>query len=149
MSYSGKCFCGKVSFSFPYDPMLHFSCHCANCKILFGSTLEALVIGDSELEIKGETRSFTYEGGSGMKLHNHRCLECGTVIYNNPELLEGVIYLPAGLLAGQIQFKPKMEIWSLNKPSSLATPASVVESFEDNGTVERITELLENLDQRQ
>ena len=59
-----------------------------------------------------------------------------------------MIYVPAGLLRDQIEFKPKVEIWAGSRPSWTSKPESLAESFDDNGTVERISTLLENLDQR-
>ncbi len=59
-----------------------------------------------------------------------------------------MIYVPAGLLRDQIEFKPKVEIWAGSRPSWTSQPESLVESFDDNGTVERISKLPENLDQR-
>ena len=64
------------------------------------------------------------------------------------DILEGMIYVPAGLLRDQIEFKPKVEIWAGSRPSWTNRPDCLVESFDDNGTIERISTLLENLDQR-
>jgi hypothetical protein len=59
-----------------------------------------------------------------------------------------MIYVPAGLLREQIEFKPKVEIWAGSRPSWTNKPSTLVESYDENGTIERITSLLENLDQR-
>ena len=69
-------------------------------------------------------------------------------IYTQPDILEGMIYIQAGLLRDQIEFKPKVEIWAGSRPSWTNRPDCLVESFDDNGTIERISTLLENLDQR-
>ena len=68
--------------------------------------------------------------------------------WNKPEVLGGMVYLPAGLLAGQIEFRPTVELWSGGRPKWMTKASTIKESFPDNGTVERIQELLENLDQR-
>ena len=68
--------------------------------------------------------------------------------YNKPDLLEGMAYIPAGLLGDQIEFKPTVELWSGNRPNWMQKAPSIIESFSDNGTLERLQELLENLDQR-
>tara|TARA_B100000700_G_scaffold18899_1_gene18556 strand:+ start:2426 stop:2746 length:321 start_codon:yes stop_codon:yes gene_type:complete len=104
---------------------------------------------ESEIECKGELKTHTVQGGSGNEMHYYRCAECGVLIYNKPELLEGMIYIPAGLVADQIEFTPTVELWTANKPDWINSPASIVASFEDNGTTERLIELLENLDQRE
>ncbi len=149
MAYSGTCTCGNVEFSFPHDPMMQFQCHCSKCQIAFGSSLSALAMPESEIECKGELKIYTVQGGSGNKMHYYRCAECGVLIYNKPELLEGMIYIPAGLVADQLEFTPTVELWTANKPDWINSPASIVASFEDNGTTERLIELLENLDQRE
>ena len=59
-----------------------------------------------------------------------------------------MIYIPAGVLYDQIEFNPTVELWSGNRPKWMSKAKTIIESFQDNGTVERITELLENLDQR-
>ena len=69
-------------------------------------------------------------------------------IWNKPEVLGGMVYLPAGLLNGQIEFRPTVELWSAGRPAWMMQASTIIESFSDNGTVERIQELLENLDQR-
>ena len=63
--------------------------------------------------------------------------------------LEGMVYVPAGLLGEQIEFKPTVELWSGNRPNWMQKAPSIIESFSDNGTLERLQELLENLDQRE
>jgi hypothetical protein len=60
-----------------------------------------------------------------------------------------MIYLPAGLLADQIEFSPTVELWTKSKAKWLPRAGSIKASFEDNATVERLVELLENLDQRE
>ena len=149
MAYSGSCSCGAIKFSFEYDPMLHFQCHCSNCHKVFGTSINALAMPEHELEIEGDMAVHTVIGGSGNEMHYYFCSKCGVLIYNKPELLGGIAYVPAGAVADQIEFTPTMELWSGNRPSWMTKASSIIESFEDNGTVERIEGLLENLDQRE
>ena len=148
MAYSGKCACGDITFKFELGPMMHFMCHCADCQVMFNGSFEGYAISKDELSIQGDLSKFTYSGGSGLSLHVNFCSKCSTKIYTQPEILEGMIYVPAGLLRDQIEFKPKVEIWAGSRPSWTSKPESLAESFDDNGTVERISTLLENLDQR-
>ena len=148
MAYAGTCLCGDVSFSFQFDPMMQFQCHCSVCQRKFGSSLNALAMPEDELTVEGPVRVFTTKGGSGQEMHYGNCAVCGTSIWNKPEVLGGMLYLPAGLLAGQIEFKPTVELWSGGRPSFMAQAPTIKASFTDNGTVERIQELLESLDQR-
>ena len=89
-----------------------------------------------------------YSGGSGNKLHYNFCPTCGTFIYNKPDLLDPMIYVPAGLLDGQIEFTPTVELWTSQKPNNIPQATSTKAAFEDNGTTDRLMDMLENLDQR-
>ena len=103
MSYEGKCLCGNVKFSFEYDPMMHFQCHCTMCQRAFGTTSNALVLPEDELTIEGELKRYSMTG----------------------------------------------ELWTDDKAKWLKQADTIENSFVDNGTVERLGELLENLDQRE
>ena len=149
MAYSGSCLCGNVKFSFEFDPMMQFQCHCTTCQKVFGTSLNALAMPEAELSHNGEMLRYTITGGSGSALHYNYCPKCSVIIYNKPDLLEGLIYLPAGLLAGQIEFKPTVELWTDDKANWLHKADSIKASFIDNGTVERLSQLLENLEQRE
>ena len=148
MAYCGKCACGEIIFKFELDPMMHFMCHCGDCQVMFNGSFEGYAISKDELSIEGNLSKFSYSGGSGLSLHVNFCSKCSTKIYTQPDILEGMIYVPAGLLRDQIEFKPKVEIWAGSRPSWTSRPESLAESFDDNGTIERISALLENLDQR-
>ena len=58
-------------------------------------------------------------------------------------------YIPAELLGNQIEFKPTVELWSGNRPNWMPKAPSIIDSFSDNGILERLQEFLENLDQRE
>ena len=57
MAYSGSCLCENVKFSFEFDPMMQFQCHCTTCQKVFGTTLNALAMPEAELIHEGEMKS--------------------------------------------------------------------------------------------
>jgi len=69
-------------------------------------------------------------------------------LYTQPDLIEGMIYVPAGMLKAHYEFSPKVELFAYNKASCMESVSVSGESYEHNGTLECIGELLENLDQR-
>ena len=103
---------------------------------------------NDELEISGSLLNYYIIGGSGNKLHYYFCPTCGTFIYNKPDLLNPMIYVTAGLLDGQIEFTPTVELWTSQKPSNIPQATSTKAAFEDNGSTDRLMDMLENLDQR-
>ena len=145
----GGCFCGDVSFEIAVDPMLEFQCHCSDCQVLYGSSLNACAFNKEEVDIIGKLENYAWVGGSGEKISRNFCPTCGVSIYAEPELLDGMIYMPIGILRHQENLSPRLELWTGSKPNWMEPPKTLQESFVDNGTIERISMLLENLDQRQ
>ena len=129
MAYHAKCFCGNIQVNFLYDPMMHFHCPCSDCRVLWGGSLSRLAFTERELRIKGKVTTHTYGGGSGLSLHLYFCLGCGTKIYSKPDILDGVVYVPAGLLHDQIDYMQKVEICGKSKPKWMGTTDSRVQSF--------------------
>ena len=68
---------------------------------------------------EGELNGFSIAGGSGKELHYYFCPQCSIIVYNKPDALDGMIYLPAGLLADQIEFSPTVELWAKSKANWL------------------------------
>ena len=149
MKYSAKCHCGEITVEMEHDPMMQFMCHCSICHQRIGTSISALAWPEHEINISGNLKSYKIVGGSGMDMYYYYCPSCSCFIYNKPDLLEGMAYVPAGLLGDQIEFKPTVELWSDNRPHWMQKAPSIIESFSDNGTLERLQELLENLDQRE
>ena len=148
MSITETCQCGSVEFSLQNDPMMHFVCHCSDCQKLYGNSFFGYAYSTEDISVTGEVKTYSYEGGSGNQLHIVFCPECGSKLYSQPDLIEGMIYIPAGMLKERYEFSPRVELWTYNKASCLAPVVASGESYEHNGTLERIGELLENLDQR-
>ena len=64
------------------------------------------------------------------------------------DLLAGTVYIHLENFDDYHVFKPKIEVWKEEKFSWVKDDGSITTSFEDKGTIERIQQLLENLDQR-
>ena len=148
MSITETCQCGSAEFSLQNDPMMHFVCHCSDCQKLYGNSFFGYAYSTEDISVTGEVKTYSYEGGSGNQLHLVSCLNCGCKLYTQPDLIEGMIYVPAGMLQTHYEFAPKVELFAYNKASCMESVSVSGESYEHNGTLERIGELLENLDQR-
>ena len=110
--------------------------------------MSGLTMPEHEINVDGDLSVFTTVGGSGNDMHYYFCSGCSTIIYNKPELLGGMAYVLAGAFIDQIEFTPTLELWTGGRPKWMPKAPSIIESFKDNGTVERIEKLLDNLDQR-
>ena len=74
---------------------------------------------------------------------------CSFFTYNKPKLFQRMAYLPAELLWKQIEFKPTVELLLGKRPNWMQRDPSMIESFSDNGNLEKLQDLLGNLDQRE
>ena len=64
------------------------------------------------------------------------------------DLLAGNVYIHLENFDDYHISKPKIEVWKEEKCNRFKYDGSFMTSFEDKGTIERIQQLLENLDQR-
>ena len=64
------------------------------------------------------------------------------------DLLAGTVYIHLENFDDYHISKPKIEVWKEEKCNRFKDDGSFMTSFEDQGTIERIQQLLENLDQR-
>ena len=86
-------------------------------------------------------------GGSGLGFEIDFCSTCGTKVASRPQVVDGLTYIPAGFLKNEIDFSPQVEIFAYNKYKCFGNPETLVESFDDNGTVERISAVIEAMNQ--
>ena len=75
------------------------------------------------------------------------CLNVDASFFSE-DLLAGTVYIHLENFDDYHVFKPKIEVWKEEKCSWFKDDGSFMTSFEDKGTIERIQQLLENLDQR-
>ena len=150
MKHTGGCLCGQYSFETELDPMLIIQCNCTKCRKLSGSYQIGCLYSVEEIQEKGDTSCFEFEGGSGFINTVHFCVNCHVRCKTHPapEIMEGMVGIPLGIFDTAKNLSPKAEIWTSEKLPFLKTDDCVSESFEDSGIAERLNALLENLESR-
>tara|TARA_Y100000385_G_scaffold85110_1_gene87320 strand:+ start:275 stop:667 length:393 start_codon:yes stop_codon:yes gene_type:complete len=130
--------------------MLIIQCNCTKCRKLSGSYQIGCLYSVEEIHEKGDTSSYEFEDGSGFINTVHFCIHCHVRCKTHPaaEIMEGMVGIPLGIFDTAKNLSPKAEIWTSEKLPFLKTDDCVSESFEDSGIAERLTALLENLDNR-
>jgi len=101
------------------------------------------VFPTDEVSVEGDKSHFKYTAGSGLVLEIDFCSYCGTKVASRPEIVDGLTYIPAGFLKNELEFSPQVEIFAYNKYKCFGNPDTLVESFDHNGTVERISAVIE------
>ena len=78
MKHTGGCLCGQYSFATELDPMLVIQCNCTKCRKLSGSYQIGCLYSVEEIEEKGATTSYEFEGGSALLI---QCISALNVMF--------------------------------------------------------------------
>ena len=148
IKHQGGCHCGKVRFTTDYDPLLVIQCNCNRCRRLMGTLNVFAVFGKEEIEFAGKTTKYTYKGGSGMDAHVYSCPVCCTRVYGEAEAFDGMRSVVLGAFDDSLALEPKSEIFTNYKMKWIQDNGCVQESFEEAAIVERLSSLMQKLDQR-
>ena len=97
--------------------------------------------------IRDRKSTYQFNGGSGLGFEVDFCATCGTKVASRPQVVDGLTYIPAGFQKNEVDFSPQVEIFAYNKYKCFGNPETLVESFDDNGTVERISAVIEAMNQ--
>jgi len=109
---TGKCHCGKNSYTLTAEPEFQFVCYCSNCrKLNSGGHLCGMVFDQSQLSEASATESYSYNGGSGKPIILHFCPVCSTQLYAYPTEHKDKVVIRANSLENS-NFKPQTSIFS-------------------------------------
>ena len=116
MSYYGNWHCRKITFKFKFDPYDAVSMPLQNMPAKTRNfTFFPSITRAWNKRLIWNLKAYTIVGGSGLDMHYSHCADCSVLIYNKPKLLEGIAYIPDGLLDGQIEFKSTVELLVTNR----------------------------------
>ncbi len=118
MAKTGRCLCGKVSYSLEGDPIATAVCHCSHCQRQGGSAFSVnLIAMSSQMTVNGELAAYEERGDKGDQVYVRRrfCSTCGSPILSEIVLSEGVIAVKAGTLDDVSDVKPTVEAWCVDR----------------------------------
>jgi hypothetical protein len=112
MQIDGACHCGAVTFTAEIDPGRVMVCHCADCQVLSGAPLRAVVAARIEtLAVRGTTKSYVKVAQSGNRRAQVFCPECATPLWATaPENATSVV-IRLGCVRQKAQLRPAVQIW--------------------------------------
>lgn len=118
MAKTGRCLCGKVSYTLEGDPIATAVCHCSHCQRQGGSAFSVnLIAMSSQMTVNGELAAYEERGEKGDQVYVRRrfCSTCGSPILSEIVLSEGVIAVKAGTLDDVSDVKPTVEAWCVDR----------------------------------
>jgi hypothetical protein len=113
MEFTGRCYCGDITYKASGDPAIRVQCHCRECQYLSGGSVNT-TIGMPEA-------SFEYTKGAPAKykradLENgvtrHFCGNCGTQVLTMAPGLAGVMLIKVGTMDDPSMFTPDLAIFT-------------------------------------
>lgn len=125
MSRTGRCLCGKVSYSLEGDPIATAVCHCSHCQRQGGSAFSVNLIAMwPQMTVTGEMAAYDEMGEKGDQVYVRRrfCSSCGSPILSEIMLSEGVIAVKAGTLDDTSDVKPTVEAWCVDRQPWVTLP---------------------------
>ncbi len=112
---TGRCLCGRVTYSVAAEPLVQAACHCTDCQRQTGTAFSVVVgVPRAALEIDGETlSSFTTVGEDhGTDTERHFCSACGSPIVSFVAAMPELAFLKAGTLDDASWLEPAVEVWT-------------------------------------
>ena len=109
MQRKATCQCGQLSVTTMGDPVRVAMCHCEECQRRTGSVFNlGAVFDESNVELKGEFRTYTRIGDGGTAVEFHFCPVCGSNVH---WFYGGVSVVAAGCYADPAFPKPTVSLY--------------------------------------
>lgn len=113
MTVSGKCLCGKVTYSTAMGPVFSGNCHCVDCKKSSGSGYApTMFFPEPAVSITGTVKYYATPGRSGQLVHRGFCPECGSSLFGKVDVIPGMIAIRAGSLDDLSLYQPQSDIFT-------------------------------------
>jgi hypothetical protein len=112
MKMTGRCLCGKLTYSANAEPAMVCVCHCKNCQRHSGTAFATLVfIPNETFRMEGESKVFSRPGGSGKPVKRLFCPECGSAVAWDAGVAPNMVLIPSGTLDDTSFIKPTRNIF--------------------------------------
>ena len=113
-----RCSCGALALSLSGPPALVAACHCTDCQRRTGAPfgVGAFYPADA-VTIAGRPKEFVRDGGSGAKVRNYFCPDCGSTVYWRADRLPTMIGVAVGAIADPEFRAPAMSVFEQSKHS--------------------------------
>ena len=112
---TGRCLCGRVTYTVDADPVVQAACFCTECQRQTGSPFSTLVgVPRESLEVSGDTlASFTTVGEDhGGDTERHFCSACGSPVFSLAAVAPALAFLKTGSLDDASWVRPAVEVWT-------------------------------------
>ncbi|MCF6188980.1 MAG: GFA family protein [Cocleimonas sp.] len=115
---TGRCLCGKVSYSIAGEPLRMAQCHCDYCQRASGTGHMSIAFFPRDaVTIKGKTSSHTSDTDDGGEVTRHFCTDCGSRLFGKNKAMPTMIGIAVGCVDDSSWFKPGAIVYNKRKPN--------------------------------
>ena len=105
----GGCLCGKIRYEVTGDPILAGHCCCNDCRKATGAGHSTIAgFPEGNVEITGETSSYSNKGNSGGTVTRHFCGTCGSRLFSKVDADAGLTIIQCGTLDDASAIVPQL-----------------------------------------
>ncbi|MEP4380151.1 MAG: GFA family protein [Alphaproteobacteria bacterium] len=116
---SGKCLCGKISFSADTEILRAANCHCTDCRGATGAAYATLMtVDEGALNISGELKAYKHKADSGAEMEKIFCPDCGSQMFSRNSNRPNTLSIRAGVLDQTSEVKPVANLFLDSKIES-------------------------------
>ncbi len=121
------CTCGRVTVRIDGEPARISMCHCTACQKRSGSAFAAQIrFSASDVEVEGNTTTYTRVADSGGRAHFQFCPTCATVICYQIHADPNIVAVPLGLFADPELPAPGFSVYEARKHPWVSVPEDAV-----------------------
>lgn len=114
---AASCRCGQLKAAITGEPVRVSVCHCLDCQKRSGSAFAVQARWpEAQVEIEGQSKTWSHLADSGNRITHHFCPECGsTVHYRIDGKFDGLIAIPLGAFDDPYFAVPGFSVWEERK----------------------------------
>jgi hypothetical protein len=112
---TGRCLCGRVSYSADAEPVVQAVCHCRDCQRQTGSPFTVFVgVPRAAFSVEGDTLASIATTGEdhGGETERSFCSACGSPVFSISALAPEVALIKAGSLDDASWLAPAIEFFT-------------------------------------
>ena len=114
---TGRCLCGKVSYSIASEPLRMAQCHCDYCQHSSGTGHMSIAFFPKDaITIQGKTSSYTTDSDTNAEITRHFCPECGSRLFGTNNAITTMMGIAVGCIDDNSWFKPEAIVYNKRKP---------------------------------
>ena len=134
MHISGRCLCGRVTYSSEAPPAFMGKCYCLDCSNESGTGhIATVAVPDATFNVSGELTEYAKMSDDGHALTKYFCTTCGSTLFTRPQKLPGLVVVRAGTLDDRSVLTPQLQMYVSRAPA-WDRPDPEVTSFPEMAT---------------